>query len=139
MHASTNSTHPPPALPLTTQSPSQSRGGRRDLSRRYLELQTVSSHSLDGGTSHRDSSFTAAGLKHAEVAQNTKGLVRLNVGGVHYTTSAATLCSVEGSYLASLFSGRCGRVQCKAWLGAALHRASWNVTVLHRSARHGTS
>ena len=32
--------------------------------------------------------------------------VRLNVGGAMFETTQSTLCSVEGSMLASMFSGR---------------------------------
>ena len=36
-------------------------------------------------------------------AQSTQGLVRLNIGGVEYTTSLATLTAVPESYFSALF------------------------------------
>eukprot|EP01120_Amphizonella_sp_Union-15-10_P005646 TRINITY_DN1695_c0_g1_i1.p1 TRINITY_DN1695_c0_g1~~TRINITY_DN1695_c0_g1_i1.p1 ORF type:complete len:288 (-),score=43.32 TRINITY_DN1695_c0_g1_i1:60-884(-) len=36
----------------------------------------------------------------------TEQIVQLNVGGAHFTTSRATLCSVKGSMLEAMFSGR---------------------------------
>ena len=38
-------------------------------------------------------------------AQSTQGLIRLNVGGVDYTTSLATLTAVPDSYFSALFGG----------------------------------
>ena len=36
-------------------------------------------------------------------AQSTQGLIRLNVGGVEYTSSLATLTAVPDSYFSALF------------------------------------
>ena len=36
-------------------------------------------------------------------AQSTQGLIRLNVGGVEYTTSLATLTAVPESYFSAIF------------------------------------
>ena len=45
-----------------------------------------------------------AAIRH-RAAQSTQGLIRLNVGGVEYTTSLATLTAVPDSYFSALFGG----------------------------------
>lgn len=45
-----------------------------------------------------------AALRNAAV-QCAQGLVKLNVGGVRYTTSLTTLTAVPDSFFVSLFSG----------------------------------
>ncbi len=45
-----------------------------------------------------------AALRNAAI-KCAQGLVKLNVGGMKYTTSLATLTAVPGSYFTSLFSG----------------------------------
>lgn len=40
-----------------------------------------------------------------KAAETTKGIIKLNVGGVKFTTSLTTLTAVPESYFASLFSG----------------------------------
>lgn len=42
----------------------------------------------------------------ATIQKTQQVIVELNVGGVHYTTSAATLCKKPGTMLAAMFSGR---------------------------------
>ena len=46
----------------------------------------------------------AAAIRH-RAAQSTQGLIRLNVGGVEYTTNLATLTAVPDSYFSALFGG----------------------------------
>ena len=45
-----------------------------------------------------------AAIRH-RAAQSTQGLIRLNVGGVEYTTSLSTLTAVPESYFSALFGG----------------------------------
>ena len=45
-----------------------------------------------------------AAIRH-RAAQSTQGFIRLNVGGLEYTTSLATLTAVPDSYFSALFGG----------------------------------
>ena len=40
-----------------------------------------------------------------KAAETTKGIIKLNVGGVKFTTSLTALTAVPASYFVSLFSG----------------------------------
>lgn len=40
-----------------------------------------------------------------KAAETTQGLIKLNVGGIKYTSSLATLTAVPEAYFSSLFSG----------------------------------
>lgn len=51
-----------------------------------------------------DKAAAEAALRNAAI-QCAQGLVKLNVGGVKYTTSLTTLIAVPDSFFASLFSG----------------------------------
>ena len=51
-----------------------------------------------------DKAAAEAALRNAAI-QCAQGLVKLNVGGVKYTTSLTTLTAVPDSFFASLFSG----------------------------------
>ena len=51
-----------------------------------------------------DKAAAEAALRNAAI-QCAQGLVRLNIGGVKYTTSLSTLTAVPSSFFASLFSG----------------------------------
>lgn len=54
---------------------------------------------LNADKAAREASLRNAAIKCAQ------GLVKLNVGGVKYTTSLSTLAAVPDSFFASLFSG----------------------------------
>ena len=47
-------------------------------------------------------------------AQSTQSLIRLNVGGVEYTTSLATLTAVPNSYFSALFGGNWEQIKTPA-------------------------
>ena len=51
-----------------------------------------------------------AAIRH-RAAQSTQGFIRLNVGGVEYTTSLATLTAVPESYFSALFGGNWEKVK----------------------------
>ena len=50
--------------------------------------------------------YEAEKLRMKGVEVSGDDIINLNVGGVNITTTRSTLCQVEGSFLASMFSGR---------------------------------
>ncbi len=54
----------------------------------------------------RDTASAQEGIAlRGEAAKTTQGLVKLNVGGIRYTTSLATLTAIPEAYFSSSFSG----------------------------------
>jgi hypothetical protein len=60
-------------------------------------------HSARRRAARRPQVCSAGGARDDDV-------VSLNVGGTSLATRRSTLCSVPGSLLAAMFSGRCARV-----------------------------
>lgn len=50
--------------------------------------------------------YEAEKLRMKGVEVSGHDIINLNVGGANITTTRSTLCQVEGSFLASMFSGR---------------------------------
>ena len=71
-----------------------------------LQQQIAALHAVRQARPARDEAKAAeeAAIRH-RAAQSTQGFIRLNVGGIKYTTSLATLTAVPDSYFSALFDG----------------------------------
>lgn len=73
----------------------------RQLQQQISALQASRQQQLERDTARAQAEIAL----RRKAAETTQGLVKLNVGGIKYTTSLATLTAVPEAYFSSLFSG----------------------------------
>lgn len=73
----------------------------RQLQQQISALQASRQQQLEHDTARAQAEIAL----RRKAAETTQGLVKLNVGGIKYTTSLATLTAVPEAYFSSLFSG----------------------------------
>jgi hypothetical protein len=73
----------------------------RQLQQQISALQAYRQQQLERDTARAQAEV----VLRRKAAETTQGLVKLNVGGIRYTTSLATLIAIPEAYFSSLFSG----------------------------------